>query len=228
MSAVAAEMAAKESPVRLKVVDKGTALDAVNAFAGGETDLAIVRADFGDLSAARTVVVLTYAVVLIAVPPGSTIDSMDGLKGKTVGVIAGPVNQKLVAAIIKAYDLDRAKVVFKDVSPNDTLQALQSKQIHALLAVMPISEKYLGTLRDALSRSAKIKPGLVPIDLAGAIAANARTYESYDLPKGTIRGSPAIPDDDLTTLRVPFYLVANKKLADSVVTALAQTMMRRR
>jgi TRAP transporter TAXI family solute receptor len=225
MSAVEAEMAAKESPVRLKVVDKGTALDAVNAFAGGETDLAIVRADVGDLSAARTVVVLTYAVVLIAVPPGSAIDSMDGLKGKTVGIIAGPVNQKLIAAIVKAYDLDRAKVVFKDISPNDALQALQSKQIQALLVTMPISEKYLGMLRDVLPRSAKMKLGLVPIDLAGAIAAAARTYESYDLPKGTIRGSPAIPDDDLTTLRVPFYLVANKKLADSVVTALAQTMM---
>jgi TRAP transporter TAXI family solute receptor len=225
MSAVAAQMAAKESPVRLKVIDKGTALGAINAFAAGDTDLAIVRADLGDLSAARTVVVMAYAVVLLAVPPGSTIDSMDGLKGKTVGVIAGSVNQKLVAAIIQAYDLDRAKVVFKDISANDASQALQSRQIHALLVVVPISEKYLGMLRDVLPRSAKIKPGLVPIDLAGAIAATARTYESYDLPKGTIRGSPAIPDDDLATLRVPFYLVASKKLADNVVTALAQAVM---
>ena len=225
MSAVAAQMAAKESPVRLKVIDKGTALDAINAFAAGDTDLAIVRPDVGDLSAARTVVVMTYAVVLIAVPPGSTIDSMDGLKGKTVGVIAGPVNQKLVAAIVKTYDLDRAKVVFKGISPDDALQALQSRQIHALLVAMPISEKYLGVLRDVLPRSAKMKAGLVPIDLAGAIAAATRTYESYDLPKGTIRGSPAIPDEDLTTLRVPLYLVANKKLADSVVAVLAQTMM---
>src|SRR6185437_6264564 len=162
MSAVAAQMAAKESPVRLKVIDKGTALDAINAFAAGDTDLAIVRPDVGDLSAARTVVVMTYAVVLIAVPPGSTIDSMDGLKGKTVGVIAGPVNQKLVAAIVKTYDLDRAKVVFKGISPDDALQALQSRQIHALLVAMPISEKYLGVLRDVLPRSAKMKAGLVP------------------------------------------------------------------
>ena len=65
----------------------------------------------------------------------------------------------------------------------------------------------------------------MPIDLAGVITAASRTYESYDLPKGTIRGSPAIPEDDLTTLRVPFYLVANKKLSDSAVAALAQTMM---
>jgi TRAP-type uncharacterized transport system substrate-binding protein len=49
MSAVAAQMASSGSPVRLKVIDKGTALDAVHAFAAGETDLAIARADIGDL-----------------------------------------------------------------------------------------------------------------------------------------------------------------------------------
>jgi TRAP transporter TAXI family solute receptor len=225
MSAIAARMADADAPVRLKVVDKGTALDAVNAFVSGETDLAIVRADIGDLSSARTVVVMTYAVALLAVPPGSNIDSMDGLKGKTVGVIGLIVNQQLVAAIVKAYDLDRTKVAFKDISPKDASQALQSRQVQALLVVMPISEKYLGKLRDILPRSAKLKPGLVPIELAGAIAASARAYESYDLPKGTLLGSPAIPDDDLTTLRVPLYLVANKKLGDTVVAALAKSMM---
>ena len=93
---------------------------------------------------------------------------------------------------------------------------------------MPISEKYLGVLRDVFPRSQKMKPGLVPIDLAGAIAAAARAYESYDLPKGTIRGSPAIPDEDTTTLRVPFYLVANKKLGDTIVASLAKARMEMR
>src|ERR1700747_59572 len=41
MSAIAARMADADVPVRLKVIDKGTALDAVNAFVAGETDLAI-------------------------------------------------------------------------------------------------------------------------------------------------------------------------------------------
>jgi ABC-type nitrate/sulfonate/bicarbonate transport system substrate-binding protein len=123
-SLVAARMAAADSQVRLKVTDKGTALDAVNAFVAGDTDLAIVRADVGDLSAARTVAVMTHAVVLIAVPPGSTVDSMDGLKGKTVGVIAGSVNQKLIAAIVKAYDLDQAKTIFRDISPERRLAGI--------------------------------------------------------------------------------------------------------
>jgi TRAP transporter TAXI family solute receptor len=225
MSAISAQMAATGAPVRLKIIDKGTALEAINSFAAGETDLAIARADIGDLSAARTVVVMTYAAVLIVVPPGSAIDSIDGLKGKTVGVIAAELNRGVIAAITKAYDLDRAKVSFKNIEPKDAAQALQSKQIQALLVVMPISEKYLGMLRDLFPRNAKLSLGLVPIESAGAIAADAGPYESYDLPKGTIRGSPPVPDDDLTTFRVPLYLVANKKLGNDVVSGLAKAVM---
>jgi hypothetical protein len=90
---------------------------------------------------------------------------------------------------------------------------------------MPISEKYLGMFRDVFPRNTKAKFKLVPIDSAGAIAAAAGAYESYDLPRGTIRGSPAVPDEDMTTLRVPFYLVANRKLSDAVAASLAKTMM---
>jgi TRAP-type uncharacterized transport system substrate-binding protein len=225
MSAVAARMAETDAPVRLQVIDKGTAQGAIDTFAAGEADLAVARADVGDLSSARTVVVITHAVALIAVPPGSSVDSVDGLKGKTVGVIGADMNRRVISALSKAYDLDRAKVVFKNLAPNDVPQALQSKQIQALLVVMPISEKYLGMLRDAFPRGAKSKPGLVAIEQAGAIAADNRAYESFDLPKGTIHGSPAIPEDDLTTLRVPLYLVANKNLGDGVIAALAKTMM---
>ena len=40
-----------------------------------------------------------------------------------------------------------------------------------------------------------------------------------------MQGSPPIPDDDMTTLRVPFYLVANKKLSSDVVGSLAKAIM---
>jgi ABC-type nitrate/sulfonate/bicarbonate transport system substrate-binding protein len=61
----------------------------------GEVDLAVARADAEDLSAAQTVVVFTRAVVLIVVPPGISIEDMDGLKGKTIGVVGGEVNHRL-------------------------------------------------------------------------------------------------------------------------------------
>ena len=225
ISAFAAHMASTKSAVRLKVVSKDTATDAAKAFSAGETDLAIVRADAKGLGDARTVVDFTRAVVLIVVPPGSSLDSMDDLKGKTVGVIGSDVNEQVVEVISREYDLARAKVVFKNLSLADASKALQAKQVQALLVVMPITQKYLSMLREILPRDPKRQPGLIAIESAEAIANVARAYESYDLPKGTLRGSPPIPDDDLTTLRVPLYLVANKKIDADAITALTKAIM---
>jgi len=201
MAALASRMSSSDAGVRLKVVDKGTAWEAAKAFSAGDVDLAVVRADVGDLSAAQTVVVVTRGVVLIVVPPGISISDMDDLKGNTIGVVGGVMNHKVVEALKQEYDFERAKVQFKDLNLGDIPQALKSKQVSALLVVMPISEKYLAMLRNLFPRNGKSNPTLVPIESAGAIAAVTRYYESYDLPKGTVQGSPAIPDDDLTTLQ---------------------------
>jgi TRAP transporter TAXI family solute receptor len=225
MSTIAGRLVATNSDIRLKVVDTGTALEASKAFSAGKVDLAIVRADIGDLSAARTVVLLTHGVVMILVPPGSAIEDMDGLKGKTVGVIHSEVNQRLIEVLTQEYDLTRAKVRFIDLAPADVQQALQAKKVSAVLVVMPLSEKYLSMVRNFFKRDGKRHPSLIAIESAGAIANVAAAYESYDLPKGTLRGAPPIPDDDLTTLRVPFYLVANKKLDDDKITDLTKSVM---
>jgi TRAP transporter TAXI family solute receptor len=228
LAAIASRMASANSPVRLKVLDKGTAREASKAFAAGEADLAIVRADTAGLSNARTLLLVSHGVVLIVVPPGSTIDSMEGLKGKTVGVLGGESNQRITGLLTKEFDLARLNVQFRDLGVADLQQAVASKQVHAFLFVIPVSEKYLSFLRNMFPGNAKQKMGLVPIESAAAISAISRDYESYSLPKGTVKGAPPIPDDDLTTLRVPFYLVANKKMDDDLAGAIAKAMMEAR
>jgi len=42
--------------------------------------------------------------------------------------------------------------------------------------------------------------------------------------KGTLRGAPPVPEDDLTTLRVNYYLVAQKKLDSDPITNLMQSI----
>ena len=232
MSTIATRLASTNAPVRLQVIDKGNAVDAAKTFSGGQADLAVLRADVGDLSSAETVVVVTRAVALIVAPPGSTITEMDDLKGKTIGVVGGEVNQNLVDALKREYGLDAAKTNFKNLTLAEIPQAIKAKQVSVLLGVMPLTDKYLTMLRGFFPKTGpkagKLQPALVPIESAGAIAAVTRYYQSYDLPKGAVQGSPPIPDDDMKTLHVPFYLVANKKLSEYVVGSLAKAIMNAR
>src|SRR5450631_3653997 len=223
MSAIASRLASTNAPVRLRVIDSGTVLEAAKTFSAGAWDLAVVRGDVGDLSQAQAVVVVSHVAALILAPPGSTIDSMNKLKGRRVGVIGGDANTKLVDVLSKEYGLDRAKV-FKDIALSDARNAIQSKEVAALLIVIPLTQKYLSLVR-GFFQQAKALPALIPIESAGAIAETERAYESFDVPKGTLRGAPPVPDDDLTTLRATLYLVANKKLGSDLVTTLTQTIM---
>jgi TRAP-type uncharacterized transport system substrate-binding protein len=216
------------SRIRLKVTDTGTPLGAAEAFAKGEADLAIVRGDATDLKGARTVVVITHGVVMLLGLPGTQITDIDHLKGKTIGVVGGPVNQRIASVLDNEYDLLRNKAKFVDLALPDIAAAIQGKKVQALLIVTPISGRYLTMLRNLFPRDAKKSPTLLPIESAGAIAAAVGAYESFDVPKGTIRGSPAIPGDDLTTLRVPVYLIAKEKLDDDTTTQLTQAIMETR
>jgi TRAP-type uncharacterized transport system substrate-binding protein len=227
MSALASHLVSTNAPMRFKVIDAGTGLEAAKVFAAGKTDLAVVRGDAGDVSQGGAVVIIARVVALLVAPPGSSIDGIASLKGHTVGVIGEETNSRIIAALSKEYGLNPDKN-FKDVALADARHALQAKEISALLMVIPLADKYLALVRGLFQQNPKQSPTLLSIDFAGAIAQSDRAYESFDVPKGTLRGSPPIPADDLTTLRTSLYLVANKKLSTDLVAKLTQTIMKAR
>jgi TRAP-type uncharacterized transport system substrate-binding protein len=224
MTVIANRLVSDNAPVRLTIVDTGTVVEAAKAFSAGKADLAAVRGDVGDLSQAQAVVILAHLTALIVAPPGSSLDSIDALKNRRVGVIGGEANARLVDVLSKTYGLSKAKV-FKDVAIADVRAAFQSKDISALLVAIPLTEKYLSLVKGFFQQGPKTSPVLISIDSAGAIAETERAYESFDVPKGTLRGVPPVPEDDLTTLRTSLYLVANKKLSSNTIATLTQTIM---
>src|SRR5262245_15802331 len=155
ISAVASRLASAKSDVRLKVVDSGNARQAAKAFADDKVDLAVVRADADGLGARPTAVLVTHVVALLISPPGANIEDIEGLKGKTVAVVGGEMNHNIVDTLKREYDLARAKVQFKDVMPGEVQQALQSRQVQALLVVVPLSEKYLALIRQFFQNGGK-------------------------------------------------------------------------
>ena len=228
VSALASGLAAANAPVRLKLVETKSALEAADLFSSGKTDLAVVRGDVGDLSQAQAIVILAHAVVMLVAPPGSPITDIADLKRASVGVVGGEINRKVVGVLTQEYDLGRANVTFRDLAFTETRKALDAKEVRAILLVVPLAEKYLTLLRGLFPQNPKTAPVLIPIEAAGAIAEKQRAYESFDIPKGTLRGSPPVPADDVTTLRVSFYVVARKKLDNDLVTGLTEALMKAR
>ena len=224
-SVIAGRLATSGSPVLLKVRNVGSARDAAKTFAEGKADLAIVRADAGDLHEARAVAVTARGVLTIVAPPGSPISDVAKLRGHTVGVIGGEMNQGVLSVLKKEYDLDHANVVFRDILPQDARAALQSKAISALLLVEPLDEKRVARIKSLFRADNNASPVLVQVDAAGAIADRKGPYESFDIPKGTFRGAPPVPADDVTTLRLGYYLVANRHLNATVVGDLTRKVM---
>jgi TRAP transporter TAXI family solute receptor len=225
MSAISGHLTRTGSRIRLQMVDAGSVPQASQDFSAGKVDLAIIRADIADLPAARTVVLVTHAIAMIIVPPGSTVQGIADLKGKTVGVVGEEINRRLVELLTRQYDLALGKVQFQDLAVAEVPGVLRSRQISAVLLVTPISGSYLAQLRDFFPANANQKSKLIPIETAKAIANVAKAYESYELPKGALRGSPLVPEDDLTTLRVPFHLVANKNIEEDDIADLTRAIM---
>jgi TRAP-type uncharacterized transport system substrate-binding protein len=228
LSALASHLAEIGAPVRLKIVETSGAPESARAFAAGKTDLAVVRGDVGDLSQAQAIAVVAQGVAMLIAPPGSSVTSMAGLKRMTVGVLDGETNQKMVGVLTKAYGLDRANVTFKNLTLAEVRPALDAKEVRAILAVLPLTDRYLALVRGLFVQNAKAAPVLIGIENAGAIAEDERAYESFDIPKGTLRGAPPVPEDDVTTLRVSYYLVAHKSLDKEVAGNLAQSLLNAR
>ena len=92
----------------------------------------------------------------------ASIDSIGSLKGRAVGVVGGVANAKIVDVLTKEYDLASAKVVFKNLALTDVRQAIQSKQVSALLVVIPLAERYLSLVRGFFQLDHKKVPALAP------------------------------------------------------------------
>ena len=170
---------------------------------------------------------MNKSVLMILALPGSSLSSIEKLKGHTVGVVGGEINQKIIDALKKEYDL-ADKVTFKNFAPADVPRAIRAKEASAFLVVIPLNEKYLSLVRRFFRADHNTFPTLIPIESAGAIADVEGAYESFDIPLGTLRGNPPAPDADVTTLRVGSYLVANKKLDADLITSLTQALINAR
>jgi TRAP-type uncharacterized transport system substrate-binding protein len=218
----------KEHP-RVRIVPVLSAdLDAsARALENGKVDLAIVRTDVAPPMNGQTIAILRREAVGIVLPTNSKIDAVAELRGKSVGIFAGPLqgaNEKILDSILAYYNVPVASVHRKVLAPEDLAKEIHARQVSAVLAVGKVGP---GELVDAVALVTKAGGGaasLLAFDDADAFSKQNPAFESLDLAKGVLKAKPEIPDDSVTTLAVSYRLVAPEVMLSAVAGAIGQAI----
>jgi hypothetical protein len=110
-------------------------------------------------------------------------------------------------------------------APAEVSAALRARAVDALLFVVPTTRgTNVGESWAAVRRATRRKLAFVGLDDAEAIAAAAPAYEASEIAAGQYGGSPALPEESVTTLQVATYLVADKDVPNDAVTNLIRSL----
>ena len=144
------------------------------------------------------------------------------LAGKTVGIVTstdgGP---ELLDVILKHYGVPKDKVKTVDLAQAELKSAIYDRKIDYVLVAGPQTGKAIEGAVMAAS-SATEGPSFIEIDQAEGIGKRTPPYDSIEISAGAFGGVPPQPDDKLTTLAYPLYLVARKNFSDDKIAAFSK------
>ncbi|ARN79796.1 TAXI family TRAP transporter solute-binding subunit [Methylocystis bryophila] len=194
-----------------------------------KVNIALARSDLPPPVNGQTLVILRRDVIAIVLPPGSPIENVGQLAGKTVAIPTSPVqkeNSHALDLILSYFNVspEAVKRVFLD--PSQIGAALRSKRAAAVLAVGPIGPGQVVDTVAAVAKATRGTPSILDLDEAEAIAKRNPGFEEIDIPKGAFKGNPSIPDDDAKGVAVTYRFVVPTTMLNAVAGALARSILK--
>ncbi len=232
ISAAAQIMSRERENVRMRVIGLDSPSAAAAAFDAGEVDLAVTRTDINMPKSGETVVILSRSPAIVFAPAGSTLATVNDLKGKRVAVVVprpeAAANMRLLESILSRYNISGDALTRLPMTVDDLRAAIAEKKVDAVFAVGPPG---IGLLADAITAVAEASDGapvFIPMNEGRAIAQLSPTLEPFEVPRGSFGGAPPRPARDLTTISVSTRLIARESLRDSVVSDITRVMFNNR
>jgi len=241
---LATKFAKDHAPVRLRIVGTENSAQSAAALDAGKADLAVVRHDLAFPKNGQVVAILrkNYAVLFA---PGEPLDSsgqdktkktkpppriekIEELAGKRIGVVGrSPANVELLKVILSQYEVpfDQVKVVH--LPATDVASAVRAERPDAILTVGPLGSTIT---TDAIATLVAITPNrksptFLSIGSSEAIAERFPAYESSEIAKGALGGSPSRPAEEIETVMVAHYIVAANSASEAAIGELARLLL---
>ncbi|HUI21276.1 MAG TPA: TAXI family TRAP transporter solute-binding subunit [Methylocella sp.] len=215
--------------VRVKLVEVADLAASAKSIEDHATDLGIIRSDVAIPTNGETIAILRRDVVAFVLPAKSPIDNLSGLTNKTIAIPQGflqSYNEQTLDSILSYYNIPGKSVKRVFLPLNELGAAVHDKRVAAVFAIGPIGPGEVVDVVNAVKLAEKGAPSLLAIDEAEAIAKRFPGLESIDVPAGSFRARPPVPDDTLTTLAVTYRFVAPNTMLDVVAGAIARSIFK--
>ena len=135
---------------------------------------------------------------------------MTQLAGKRIGIVTGnEATAGLLDVVLRHYGVPLDKVQVSQIDPADLADAVQKSVIDVIFVAGSAVGQPIGDAVKAATRNG-VAPTFIEIDQADGIAKRNIAFDSVEIDAGTFGGMPPTPDDKLTSLSFPEYLVARK------------------
>jgi TRAP-type uncharacterized transport system substrate-binding protein len=172
-----------------------------------EVDVALVRSDVALPRNGRSIAVFQTMYAFLIVPPRSQIEDFKGLKDRVVAIVPGDAaNEKLLDLVLDHYGVPRASVLRQSMTAEEVGPAMQQRKVSAAFVIGPLGGVSLQTFQ-SIQKSTKGVPTVLGVEDAEAVRRLSTGIDAAEVSKGVFGGTPAQPEEDLTTIGVTIRLV---------------------
>jgi TRAP-type uncharacterized transport system substrate-binding protein len=146
------------------------------------------------------------------------------LAGKRIGIVTGnEATTDLLDVVLNHYGVALDKVQVSQIDPANLADAVRKNTVDVIFVAGSAIGQAIGDAVKAATQNG-VAPTFIEIDQADGIAKRNIAFDSIEIDAGTFGGVPPTPDDKLTTLSFPEYLVARKSFDHSAIADLAKVI----
>lgn len=219
-----AEVVRRHHPkLDIEVIETGGSLDNSRLIDEGRADLATMQADGSSTVSGRLVASLYPDAYHLIVRREAHIDHVSDLRGKTIALPSrGSAQFTSFWFLASHYGLTESSLTSLPMSNRAAEWALISGAVDAVFRVRAPGDH---TVRHLIEQA---NIALVPIEQAPALHLRKAAIRPGMIPKGSYRGYPPLPQQDLETASVQRWLVASKDVPAGAVYQITSVLFERR
>ena len=146
------------------------------------------------------------------------------LAGKRIGIVTGnEATADLLDVVLHHYGIPLDKVQLSQIDPANLADAVQKNAVDVIFVAGAATGAAISDAVKAATQNG-VAPTFIEIDQADGIAKRNIAFNSIDIDAGTFGGTPPTPDDKLSSLSFPEYLVARKSFNHAAIADLAKVI----